>query len=640
MKEYAGKESGPGGKADPMVCERISRAEQAISHLEPAWSEQLCFLDGEQYVEQHAVTGRLERLETREGGRGKPRHRIRRTRNRFTPAVIREVALCSARTPIYECDPLNGDALVTGEARLEEKCLLSVHQQLGIKQVAVRTMTYAKTNGAGFTWAYFNPALNGGEGEIEIDVLSQAEVLWDGGDFEKSRWFCVRKAKPVDQVTGHPDYVGPRPLEPDAQSASHETRKGNEARDLVYVYNYLERPSRDHPRGRWLQLVQGQVVRKPEDYPWIDADGSIVDEPVIQMLADFDPAHRARPRGMGADLVEVQRDINRIVSQIITHKDLAMSPQMLAPVGALRQKITTEPGAVYEYRPIAGLKPEWRTVPEIPASLFRSLDQALADWEEISGQSALPAGLESGSAVQAVNERDQERRALFVANLSAWYCRLGERLLSLMRVHYSQERLMIVRGMFGAESIVGFRGQKLRPVRVRVAEGSITPRTKEAQRALIVQLIDRGLVDPRKAIYALNAGTTDALIDAYELNVHKQRREIKQLIEMGQLRGAGVPMVDEEADDHPVHAEVIKMWMLTEDFEMQPPLVQEAARTHAEWHRVAAEVQQMRDMERTSSQAERLGMVNAGAPQNAGAKPMPSQPSVKTSAEGAQAVSG
>jgi hypothetical protein len=647
MKDYPG-EPGAAGAAPANILKQLRDAERKISALEVGWHEALAFFDGDQYVEISGVTGRLERLETREGTASKPRHRHRRIRNRFTPTIVRESAMCSSRVPVFECNPINGDNLLTGEARLEEKVLLGAYQQFGLKNIAVDVMNYALVTGAGFTWAFFNPDRGRfllpeegkwlREGEIEIQVLHQGEVLWDGGAFEDSRWYCVRKALPLERVKDDPQYRGPKGLTADAQTGPFEARKGQEQRDLVFVYHYLERPCQKYRNGRYLKIAQGQLLAPEAPYPYKDPDGQVIDEPVLQYLPFVSRRHRARPMGMGEMLVPIQRDINRMISQILTIKDLAQAPQVFAPVGSLRQQLDSTPGAVWEYRPVSGLKPEWRAPMEVPSSMWRALDQALADWQDVSGQNQLPAGVESGSAIQAINERDADRRAAFISHLSSWYANLGERLLHLMRVHYTEERLMLVRGRFGTESIRAFRGSRLRPVKVRVAEGSIQPRTREAQKALIAQLIDKGLVDPRKAIAAMQAGTADSLIDSYELDVAKANREIQQLVASAEMQGRGVPMVDETADDHAVHLEVLSNWMKTEDYEMQKPFVQEAAKAHAQWHETALEKQKLEAAAQQTAAAEQLGAQNAAAPQAAGPKPMPSQPSLKTSAEGAKAA--
>jgi hypothetical protein len=237
-----------------------------------------------------------------------------------------------------------------------------------------------------------------------------------------------------------------------------------------------------------------------------------------------------------------------------------------------------------------------------------------------------------------MNEREQSRRGVVVHRLADWYSRFGMAMLRLMQEHYTEDRLLVLQGRFGVETISDFRGAALKGVaEVRVAPGSIEPRTRAAQQAIIMSLVDRQLVDPHKAIAALRSGTADSIIDAYELNKAKQHREIKTFIDAGNMKAEALPMVDPVVDDHAVHLEEIQMWMLTVDYERQPELVKQAAQAHAAWHQQEQQAQQVQQMQLTSMAAENLGMENAGQPQGAGPKAMPSQPSMESSANAGQA---
>ena len=66
--------------------------------------------------------------------------------------------------------------------------------------------------------------------------------------------------------------------------------------------------------------------------------------------------------------IPLQKELNRTLSQMIEYKNLTLKPQMLAPVGSLRQRITDEPGAIFEYNPVAGKVPESIPIPSLPPS--------------------------------------------------------------------------------------------------------------------------------------------------------------------------------------------------------------------------------------------------------------------------------
>jgi len=94
--------------------------------------------------------------------------------------------------------------------------------------------------------------------------------------------------------------------------------------------------------------------------------------------------------------IPIQQELNRTLSQIVEYKNLTIKPRVWAPVGSLRQRMTNEPGAVYEYTPIGGLKPEIEALPSMPPYVFEHLKdvaQRLHDCfytTEVEGGTASP----------------------------------------------------------------------------------------------------------------------------------------------------------------------------------------------------------------------------------------------------------
>jgi hypothetical protein len=159
-------------------------------------------------------------------------------------------------------------------------------------------------------------------------------------------------------------------------------------------------------------------------------------------------------------MVDLQRSYNDTCNRIEEWIKLAVNPQLLAPQGSLIDEYTTESGRVVEYRATMGLKPEWMDVREVPLSLFKQLDQILADMDEVvtSGGSSLPTDTNSASHVQALNEREESRRGLLVKDLAKWWASMGRHLLFLVQQHYDEPRLLRLQGRFGPDRVLGFRG--------------------------------------------------------------------------------------------------------------------------------------------------------------------------------------
>ena len=584
-------------RADAYVVGRIERGVRAMRPYEPIWQETLAFYDNDQWVERSAANGSLQRVETRDGGTAKPRWRSRLTRNRYTSAIESEKAASAGRIPAPECTAPSGDRRDAQVANLAEKVCLSLYRTLGMKQKLLDLETYTFNCGGGYLWPFWNADVGEfvedpetGEvlrtGEIDHWLLGPDEIFWESGvDLEDSRWVCLRKAVPLDELKARDGYLGPADLSADAQYSIRERSRDAASSQLVALYQYLERPSAKYRQGRWLQIAGGHYAFAEGEYP------CTVDRMVVLELADMRRRHRDRPMGRGELMLDVQRTYNRTVNQIIAWKNLVLNPQLMAPKGSLRSQNTDEPGAVIEYRPVGGQAPQWREVPPIPEGLFRTLDQCIADWREITGQHEIPPGIESGSGVAAINERDQSRRAVFTENLAVFYSRWFEHLLYLVQRHYTEPRLVEFKSRFGIESIPDFLGSKLMPgIKVHVNPGSIEPRTRAAQEAKIVMYAERGWLPPHQVMAALRSGNADTIIDDFELDVAKANREIQQLIDMTRGLGPG-PVFATPFDNHQLHIDVLGAWMKTEDFERQDDLVKQAALLHLEQHQVELQIQ-------------------------------------------------
>lgn len=648
---------------------RQERCEAAIKVSEVTWQECLAFLDGDQHVYVDANSGRLERLETLDGSARKPRWRPRTTRNRFTTTIFRSASIVGSRMPGYECVPENGDPKPKAGALMGEKVLRGLYDKLGLRSKFLDVGVHAAATGAGFAMPFWDPhvgnpvyGLDGelvaSQGEVDVAVLGQGEVLWDpGSSFERSRYYFVRQAQVNEEVVEAPWYRGPKKLTADARAPIGQWRHSEETRDLVFVWQYFERPCERYPRGRWLRFANDRLIAEPADYPYAPVDRSkpAVDRPCLHRMPWYPRVHRHRDMGIGEQLLDVQRTYNRTMNQIIAWKNLVLNPQMMAPEDSLISQLTDEPGAVFVYRPIGGQVPQRLEAPDIPMSLYTTLDRCIADFEEIAGQTALPAGIEAASAVAAVDEREAGRRGITTSNLAQFHADVGRHILHLVREHYTEQRLLVIQGRFSTELVEGFMGTQLDGiVDVRVSESSVAPRSRAEQKAQITYYADKGWIDPHQAMAALNGGTAESLIDDYELDVDKARRVIDHICRAAvqgpertlDAQGRPLPLLPEPgaADNLRVHADVFKQWMKTRDFEREPVEVREAAATYVQMCEAADQERQMTAAQLTSAQARGLGEANAGAPQgpggNAGAanKPMPSLPSMESNLAAAQGV--
>lgn len=641
------------GVAPEKVKKRIESSTRAILSDEPNWQVALAFYGNDQYVEVSAVTNTVDRLEVREGGT-KPRWRPRLTRNRMTSRVVGEVSLLSSRTPDYGVDAPIGDPRAINQAQLAEIVLRHLHRQLNVQKQIAKTLIYSILTGGGWLYPQWNPKLGNylgqhpedgtplAEGDIEVKVLHQGEVLWDENcAWEDSDYFMIRKAK-SEEATREYAEINHDKITTDAQPGLWE-KAGTENRQLCFVYEYFEKPKAGDP-GCHMTIHNGVLIRKKRPYPRKDGGE------VLHYLPWIPRPDRHRDLGAGEVLVEAQRSFNRIVNQITTWRNHIIVPQLLAPEGSIITEPTDEDGAIVQFRPISGMAPEWRQVPDIPQSLFLDLDRCLEDMDEILGSHQLPEGVESGSAIERVNERDQSFRALFIRNLAATYGDLGDHLLELAVNNYTEPRLVEAEGMFGPDRIPDFLGRQLHGVgKVRVSPDAIRPRTREDQESRIMFFVDRQWVEPHLAMKALKAGNADVIVNEVELDQAKQQREIRQMQTLearmsGDYSGYGgrlaaledqgrldqrpieFPMPTPE-DNHEVHSYELRLWMKTRDFEREHPMVQEWARDHDLAHQQYIQLAQLEEQQQQAQQAVAQGDANAARQPSTG---RPSKPSEDT----------
>jgi len=383
----------------------------------------------------------------------------------------------------------------------------------------------------------------------------------------------------------------------------------------------------------------------------VDYDGNTVDEPVLHKLAYMTDPDSDRDMGLVRHLLDAQRTINDCTNKQLEWKNLALVPQLAIQNGALAkgERITDEPGQVIHL--VGSGEFKWREVPPIPAELSRLREEAKSDMARIAAQNDIPSQVESGRGISALIEKDTNRRASFIGNLAEFHSRIMRHCLYLVQRHYTEPRLLQVRGEDGTEPIREFLGAQLRgQADVTVLPGSIEPRTKAAQQQLIMSFAERGWVAPEAAMAAINGGTAEGLVKSYEKDVRRARAVI-QMIKDGtffdtpprpvfpgedpglypytRLPSTSVPgWMPRPIDNISIHKNVFSDFMKGDDFERMPTEQQQATTAYyaelmniesREAAKLAAEQQAL---------AEGQGMSNATRPTKT--PPIPSQAKLET----------
>lgn len=529
-------------KPPPEVDARIKRGLAAMEDGAPKRNERLRFVRGRHYSWVDTQNALQEQATTSdyEGRRGKARHRVRSVRNYIFDHYEAEVAGATQRVPGYDVAPTSYEPKRVSAAKLARKGAYYGYEEWGVDQATERVVRLAVAAAEGFAWPYFDTSIGPfhetpdgkvvGEGDIRIRVYSPNEVFWEPGvRFRDSRWHGVVQARDIDEVMEQEGYIGGA-LNPDAKTSNTSDAEAPQDR-LVLEYHYLERPSKRNPKGRWITIANGRIIVAARPYPCLNQENKVLDEPVLHELFYSEDPDSDRNLGPVQFAIDPQRQLNHAVSKIAEWVNLTLNPQLLVENGkVLSGKLNDVPGAIIR---VVGGKAEWRVPPPIPPELFRQKEEAIQDIARMFAQNDIPSQVESGKGIQFLLEKDSARRATFYKNLARFHARLMRHCLYLMQRHYTEPRLLQIRGEDGSiEPLADFLGAELLgEVDVRVSAGSLEPRTRESIESKILAYADRGWVSPHEAMAAINAGTAEQLVQSYEKDVARANLIIQKVKE-------------------------------------------------------------------------------------------------------------
>lgn len=634
--------------ADGLV-NRIKELGQARQVLEREWKLNIAFYRGNQYAIFNRRSGRLESLPTDDYE--VPRNRVRVVSNQIVTGVHSLVSKMTKTKPVWAASPATSQDADIKAAQLAERLAEFWYSDFNLLEKTVEALIWA-INAQGYwriTWdpqagktmrftldPDGNPIVDDGLkdvfeaqlrqygiqpmektisiGEIKVEVMSPFDVwLGPAKSFaEVKEAYCAHYMTPEEvkfrfKIDVEPDAI---PTDYDIPLSFSKDDRPPASLKKVYVGYFV--PGLGRPRGRYVVFIEGPN-KILYDGPWhlpfneiplIQFPGIVVPGRVYD---DADTTH-ARP---------IQKELNKTLSQIVQYKNLTVNPQMKAPIGSLRQRPTTEPGAVHEYQPIGtqGLGPEWQQMPALPPYLFDFLNEIQARLDRVYSlrevtEGSVPPNVEAGIAIDLLQEMATDVIAPRVMRLENALSRAGQMMLKLAQAYYEEPRLLKISGST-AQTVRFTKADLGQGVDLVVEAGSGLPRTRAGRQARIESLIAMQQLPPSMAWKHLDLADMKSVAARFRADEDKAYREIDK-INQGEILNAqaledaqmaiqsginpetGQPLDTPEqipdilrkaslmpgvADNHGIHLETLGMYMKGPEFEALPTHVQ---RMHAE----------------------------------------------------------
>jgi hypothetical protein len=575
---------------------------------------------------------------------GKPQHRVRTTRNLIHPVIEAKVSAASRRTPSYQVAPSTTDPADASAARLAGKVAVYGYDKWGIQRHTKKVVTYALVMGEGFALPYWDSSVGPysldpesgeliGAGEVKVRVLGPNQVMWEPGcDFYDSPWHAIEEARPIDQVELIPGFVGGK-LAPDA--TTHEAPTEPKSDQMVMVTEYLERPCPKYPMGRRIICANGRVIAPVENYPGVGPEGTTSDDPVLHRLSYTVDPEQDRDRGLVAHLLDAQRTYEDAWNKILEYKNRTLVPRILWPQSAgVKHNFSDAPGEKVHYT--GQVAPQWEQTPGIPSELFQIAEDAKRDIHEMSADQEIPNQVESAKAIQVYLERVEGRSQQFLASVAEFHSRMMRDCLALVAKHYTDPRLLKIKGAMGTEVVPDFKGADLRgQIDVMVFPDSIEAQTKQAQMDKIQWINTNfpGYLKPEAAISAVLGGRAESLIRSFDLDVGRAWKMVQTLKQGPEVVFAVPPQPDgtpgwmpRKQDSMQIHRQIVADFTKSEDYDLLPAETQEAFNLYLDGLDWLEQMQAAQAQAAQIMQAEQLGMANATRPSE---KPLPSQPRVQ-----------
>lgn len=300
-------------------------------------------------------------------------------------------------------------------------------------------------------------------------------------------------------------------------------------------------------------------------------------------------------KGVIDDVIPLQRRWNHLLSKIEMHNDYYNDPPTIVDPNVIDiDQWTTEPGLLQESKmPGANLQQAVHVlpVPVLDSAIFKELEILDAQFEIVPLLNKVSYGKEtpnakSGIAINYLQEKDDDVVRPLIDQIEAGYAQVFKRDFKLCQENYDEDRGFAIVGEDNKVEWIEFKKADLDAnVDVGVEPGSAMPRSKVAQQAMVMDMLDKGFFDDpntgkrnfAKALKYMEFGSVDDIYQDNALDSNQAKRENEKMKE-------GIPVLPEDWHNHEVHLYEHNRVRKTADYEDYPDEVKQLFNEHIAAH--------------------------------------------------------
>lgn len=601
----------PGNLPDGVsyVLDHFTDQDRARSMLERGWKINMGFYRGFHWHEWDYDRWNLSPSTAKQ-----PRGTIREVRNHCRTVVKRSVAALSNFTPRFKGRPATRDT----EDEQAARCASHVAQSYwdrGAELLKYQAATIASIYGTVVLKAGWD-ANAGKEMEVPIGFDEMGEIVTETyreGDFrtevltpdtiyvdpmaeheDEARWFCQVSEVSLDWVhENYPDSVEEVDDFIDEERRAKTTRRVHEGLGHLglsrvssdgsrYVtrYEFYERPTLNHPRGRFIVLA-GRVLLRDGPNPCKDHGSPFLFYRKIEVPGSFWGDTEL------TDAITINRNYNRMMSRVIEHcLKFGSKMPLIWPFGnEPQQQFVSGVGEVV--RTFGGsTMPQYLPIPNLPGDIKEEMQRCLFDLDEITGTTAVDKGnypgKASGIAIDILTEQTAKLREGDQRRFGMLWEEWARRLLYDLQRYASEERMVQLRGRHDSWDIVSFRGADLEGTDVVIEVDSMIPKSRRLALNEVQIMLQAGLMNAADPGHRALAYKMIELEDPSAFNFDKdQHRRVAQIEEQLARSGQMIPphQVWHDGDSHITqHFDTLN----SDDFRTWDPQAQQVLLAHVQ----------------------------------------------------------
>ncbi|MBP5372887.1 MAG: hypothetical protein J6Y44_01725 [Clostridia bacterium] len=578
--------------------------------LEQQWNLNLNYLMGNQYCEI-SPTGAVEEED------GGFYWQNKNVYNHIAPIIETRLAKLSRVRPIMSVRASGSEDEDLKTAKISADVLNSTASRVDLDKVIASATLWSEALGTSFYKIMWNGEsgrtvgeLDGErvfEGDVDIIAVSPYEIFPDSlfrEDLSKVKSLIHARAMSafdVEQIYGvkvDGEDIDVFSLDKSRINAVGGNRiTSSPARDSVIVIERFELPNKDYPNGR-VVTIAGDKLLSVSELPYLNGVDGERDLPFVKQDAIAVPGsffgvsviNRLIPLQRAYNAVKNRKHefMNRVSVGVLTVEEGSVDTDALSEEGL-------QPGKIIVYRQ-GSTPPREMAAQSVPLDFTYEEERlsnefiTISGVSEISRNSAIPANVTSGVALQVLVEQDDTRLSSTAENVRKAIKEVAKHVIRLFRQFASKLRMMKIAGDNKKVEVFYFSSSDLTSDDVVFDTENELSYTPAQKRSMVMELLSSGLLSdkdgsmsPRtkaKVLEILGYGSLDNAQDLTDLHIARADEE--------NLRFKDEICPVEEFDDHETHIVEHTRFLLSDEASGEKNLAaKNNAILHVRMHRQA-----------------------------------------------------